>query len=225
MTFMLFACGSASAAEPGESKVTEDRLNFLTPSHNTLPDVRDELAILTVKVCSERSNIFLQRVSIEHTLTKQRYVFRPNPVQDSGDWTVMTHVGKIPMMTHVTRNGFVQHTVFMDVPAGRYQITDLRMTRERSAYSYASVNGIEGLFFWYDDYDPLSYLGELNISFKDGFSSAPTLFVTRSSFSHIKDIRARYAGVVDQKVGEGNLWLQGPTGGMAKKGEVVCQFP
>ncbi len=161
-------------------------------------------------------------------------------MQESEDWSVENNNGERPMMVHVTQNGFVQHTVFMDLPAGRYQITGLGMTRKRLVYSHdsavgmkrsvynlASIDGIDSLFFWYDDYDPLAYVGELHIDFKDGFSSAPTLFVTRSPSSHVEGIRTRYPGVADQRVGEGNLWLQGPTGGMlgSRNREVVCQYP
>ena len=226
MPILLIAAGSINTASADDSRDTEVRHNFLAPSDRNLPEVSEELAVLTVNICNKRPNVFLQQIDIENTLSKQRYALQANAAQYPEKRVVVRNTITGIAMGHVEENGVVQHTLFMDLPAGRYQITGLRFVRDGVSQTYASVNDIQSLFFWYDDHDLLSYIGELNISFGDGFSRAPTLFATRSANQHVRDIRTRYAAVADSEFDDGNIWLQDPDGGalVGSKGEVLCRF-
>jgi hypothetical protein len=219
---------AASSAELDQAQVTEDRFNFLIPSHKALPEISDALAILTINICSENPPVLLQKISIENTITERRYVLRPYQSQSKISNPSDRVFDARQRMQYIERNDIVQHTFFLDAPSGTYRITDVGLVRKRRGkhISYR-INNIENLFFWYDDYASLSYLGELNISIGDGSSVASSLIVTRTMDRYIEDIKTRFPALADLRIDHGNLWHMGSGGGQitGNEIEVVCQFP
>jgi hypothetical protein len=221
LSFLVMLDCAVSSAELDQTQVTEDRFNFLIPSHKALPETSDTLAILTINICSEDPPVLLQKISIENTITERRYVLRPYQSQSKTSYAR-------ERMKYIKRNGIVQHTFFLDAPSGKYRVTDIGLVRkERGGHFSYRINNIENLFFWYDDYASLSYLGELNISIGDGSSGANSLIVTRTMDRYIEDIKTRYAALADLRIDHGNLWHMGSGGGQVTGNEieVVCQFP
>jgi hypothetical protein len=221
LSFLVMLDCAVSSAELDQAQVTEDRFNFLIPSHKALPETSDTLAILTINICSEDPPVLLQKISIENTITERRYVLRPYQSQSKTSYAR-------ERMKYIKRNGIVQHTFFLDAPSGMYRVTDIGLVRkERGGHFSYRINNIENLFFWYDDYASLSYLGELNISIGDGSSGANSLIVTRTMDRYIEDIKTRYAALADLRIDHGNLWHMGSGGGQVTGNEieVVCQFP
>jgi len=221
LSFLVMLDCAVSSAELDQTQVTEDRFNFLIPSHKALPEFSDALAILTINICSEDPPVLLKEISIEHAITERRYVLRSYQSQSRTSYAR-------ERMKYIKRNGIVQHTFFLDAPSGTYRVTDIGLVRKRRGkhISYR-INNIENLFFWYDDYASLSYLGELNISIGDGSSGANSLIVTRTMDRYIEDIKTRYAALADLRIDHGNLWHMGSGGGQVTGNEieVVCQFP
>jgi len=221
LSFLVMLDCAVSSAELDQTQVTEDRFNFLIPSHKALPEFSDALAILTINICSEDPPVLLKEISIEHAITERRYVLRSYQSQSRTSYAR-------ERMKYIKRNGIVQHTFFLDAPSGTYRVTDIGLVRKRRGkhISYR-INNIENLFFWYDDYASLSYLGELNISIGDGSSGANSLIVTRTMDRYIEDIKTRYAALADLRIDHGSLWHMGSGGGQVTGNEieVVCQFP
>ena len=221
LSFLVMLDCAVSSAELDQTQVTEDRFNFLIPSHKALPEFSDALAILTINICSEDPPVLLKEISIEHAITERRYVLRSYQSQSRTSYARQR-------MQYIKRNDIVQHTFFLDAPSGKYRVTDVGLVRKRRGQHISyRINNIENLFFWYDDYASLSYLGELNISIGDGSSGANSLIVTRTMDRYIEDIKTRYAALADLRIDHGNLWHMGSGGGQVTGNEieVVCQFP
>jgi len=132
-------------------------------------------------------------------------------------------------MSHVAVDGVVQHTLFLELPAGNYQVTNLLFERNETIQpiSLASEEDVDGVYFWHDDNVMISYLGELNVWFRDGFSNGPVLFVTHAVDHYVGDIRTRYPAVSGQDIDDGNLWIHGPsrTQMSGEPGGSICRFP
>lgn len=228
LSFLVMLDCAVSSAELDQTQVTEDRFNFLIPSHKTLPEFSDALAILTINICSKYPPVFLNKISIEHAITERRYVLRPYQSQSKTSYPSDRVFDARQRMKYIKHDGIVQHTFFLDAPPGKYRVTDVGLVRKRRGQHISyRINNIENLFFWYDDYASLSYLGELNISIGDGSSGANSLIVTRTMDRYIEDIKTRYAALADLRIDHGNLWHMGSGGGQVTGNEieVVCQFP
>jgi len=228
LSFLVMLDCAVSSAELDQTQVAEDRFNFLIPSHKALPEFSDALAILTINICSEDPPVLLKEISIEHAITERRYVLRSYQSQSKTSVPSDRVFAARERMKYIRRNGIVQHTFFLDAPSGTYRVTDIGLVRkERGGHFSYRINDIENLFFWYDDYVSLSYLGELNISIGDGSSGANSLIVTRTMDRYIEDIKTRYAALADLRIDHGNLWHMGSGGGQVTGNEIelACRFP
>lgn len=228
LSFLVMLNCAVSSDELDQAPVTEDRFNFLISSHTVLPEVSDALAILTINICSDDPPVLLREISIEHAITERRYILRSYQSQSKlGSPSDRVSVTR-QKMQYAKRDGIVHHTFFLDAPPGTYRVTDIGMVRKRRGQHISyRINDIDNLFFWYDDYASLSYLGELNISIGDGPSGASSLIVTRTMDRYIEDIKTRFPALADLGIDHGNLWHMGSGGGQltGNEIEVVCQFP
>ena len=228
LSFLVTLNRAASSDEPDQVQDPENRFNFLMPSDKALPEISDALAILTINICSEGRRVLLNQISIEHDITGRRYVLRSYQSQSKISYPSDRVFDARQTMKYIERNNMVRHTFFLDAPPGTYRVTDIVLVRKRHGqYMSYSINDMESLFLWYDDYASLSYLGELNISIGDGTSSASSLIVTRTMDRYIEDIKTRYSALSDLRIDYGNLWHMGSGGGQitGNEIEVVCQFP
>jgi len=224
---VLWSCSSPALRKSS----TEIRFNLISPSRETLPEVRDDLAVFTVNICNAAPNVYLRELAIEETVTRRRYLFRPYESQVRRPWR--RFVARTPPpptnMRHVEVDGVVQHTLFLELPAGNYQVTDLLFERNETLQpiSLSSADDVDGVYFWHDDNVMISYLGELNVWFRDGFSSGPVLFVSHAVDHYVGDIRARYPAVTGRDIDDGNLWIHGPSRAQmsGEADDRLCRFP
>lgn len=223
---------SSGCSSPALRKApTEVRYNLAGTSLESLPEVRDDLAVLTVNICNGAPNVYLRELAIEDTVTRRRYLFRPYEAQVRRPWRRFISRRPPPPtnIEHVEIDGVVQHTLFLELPAGNYRVTDLIFERNETLQpiDMALAEDVDGVYFWHDDNVMTSYLGELNVWFRGGFSSGPLMFVTHAVDHYVGDIRARYPAVSGQDIDDGNLWIQGPSRAQLS-GEPdgsICRFP
>jgi len=210
---------------------TEVRFNLADTSLDALPEIRDELAVLTVNICNSTPNVYLRELAIEDTVARRRFLFRPDEALVRRPWRRFISRRPPPPtnIRHIEVEGVVQHTLFLELPAGNYQVADMLFERNEmlQPIDLASADDVDGVYFWHDDNVMTSYLGELNVWFRDGFSSGPVLFVTHAVDHYVGDIRARYPAVSGQDIDDGNLWIHGPSRAQLS-GEPdgrICRFP
>lgn len=167
-----------------------------------LSAVADELAILVVHV--NQRFYRLDDMLVTNTATQERYSL---PFFDN----FILGSSALPFENVGAEEGIVRHYVFLDLPAGRYQINHIKVASSGVSYDY---DELDDLFFEFQAGAP-AYLGELLVSLDDPLNPnarRPTrvaLFTPSADRdSYLPTIRSRYPALAELHVADGRIWKE-----------------
>ncbi|MEM7504441.1 MAG: hypothetical protein AAF417_20555 [Pseudomonadota bacterium] len=178
------------------------RPQALSTDDADLSAVNDDLAMLVVHV-NERF-YRLNDMLVINTETQERFSL---PFFDN----FILGSKALPFENVGTDDGVVRHYVFLDLPAGRYQISDIKVASGDVSYDY---DELDDLFFEFEAGAP-AYLGELSITLDDPLNPRarrPTrvgLFTPSADRDgYLPIIRSRYPALADVQIADGRIWKE-----------------
>ena len=178
------------------------RPQALTPEHSDLSHVQDSLAILLVRV--DGSHHVLSGFEVLDLETEESYShpFYDNSEIDSSSLDYEQMGGE---------NGALEHMVFLDIPAGKYQVTGIEISDKDYQYKHP-VSDMDTIYFEFGPGTP-AYLGEFFVSLgkesrKGVLTEAGEVFFMASvrPANNIKRIVKRYPMLQSLEIHQGKIW-------------------
>lgn len=201
LTVFLVASIAAGMAGCGGS-MERVRPQALSTGDGDLSAVNDDLAILVVHV--NQRFYRLNDMLVINTATQERYSL---PFFDN----FILGSTALPFENVGGEDDVVRHYVFLDLPAGRYQIREIGVASSGVSYDY---DELDDLYFEFQTGAP-AYLGELQIALDDPLNPGarrPTrvaLFTpSADKDTYLPIIRGRYPALAEAQVADGRIWKE-----------------
>ena len=178
------------------------RPQALTPNQSDLSHVQDGLAILLVRV--DGSHHILRGFEVLNLETQKSY---SHPFYDNSE----LGSSNLDYEQMGGENGALEHMVFLDIPAGSYQVTGIEISDKKHQYKHP-VSDIESIYFEFGPGTP-AYLGELFVSLgkesrKGILTEAGEVFFMASMRpeKNIKRVVKRYPMLQSVEIHQGRIW-------------------